>query len=703
MHCIAVFIYLLKRSATTALFVFLNLYASPQNIEWQVLSPETNAIVGNENLFVSAIVNNFEPSPDAIILLDDVPLDGSVKVSGNRISFVHVGMLRDGLHHLTIKTPAKNSHKPESYSWTFYVNKKTTQLPGQTIVPVKEHGGLNISGNLVADNRNTWLSGNGQALRQEPDYTRTVSLVMQAKYKNVEIPVRIFATTDNRFISQSSNFFQVGFHNKWLELDIGDINPNFDRLILTGVRVTGAKMKIKVGKSSFQAIYGDMVRQPLEGLLERYTPGIGFLPTTFVNDTQYILPGTYKRWILAGRAEIVSRKETLKFGFTGLKVKDKINSIQYGFQPKDNLVGGMDVTLKLFRKKLGLHSSIAVSGLTNDITYGTIRKDQFLPTFSINIPIDAEKYKDFLVINASTLPLTYANVKDAIALFSQVTYTNKFQALTIEYRNVGPLFYSLGNPFLRNNYAGITISDRFHFIQRKLNFNVSYQQYVNNLNQSLPQKVNTDVLNASMIITPNDKWPTVLVNYMSQNRNSEQEVKAAYALKDRLQNLLLNINYRKSFWSMDHNFRFSISYNNRKDLLQSSSETQFYNYMIGVSETISKLVTVNAEYGKTLVRNTTRENITNINTYSLFTDWQVKRDKLTASAGLTNNRVALTAFSPETYRLSVIGRLAYKFYKSMSIDVEGGYSPYKEKVIDVNNFDEKYVYVRYLYDFDFKL
>src|SRR5207237_2710421 len=137
-----------------------------------------------------------------------------------------------------------------------------------------------------------------------------------AKYKNAEIPVRMYMTSDNKYTSEPVNFYQVGFHNKRIELDAGDLNPNFDNLVLTGIRVRGAKLKLKVGKSSFQVLYGDMVHNPVEGSLAKYLPGTGLYPTTFANDSQYVSSGIYKRWMLGGRAEIVSRSENLKLGFT---------------------------------------------------------------------------------------------------------------------------------------------------------------------------------------------------------------------------------------------------------------------------------------------------------------------------------------------------------------------------------------------------
>jgi hypothetical protein len=215
-----------------------------QNPQWEILSPLSDSIVDNENLLVSVMLNNFEPSPDAQILLDNTPLPGMLKISGNRISFVYFGFLRDGLHRLTISSPISQLNKTESVSWNFYVNRKDVK-PNDKPFAAGQPGHFTLAGSLMADNRSTSLTGKGEALRQEPSYTRSVSLNMVARNGDAEIPVKIFATSDNRYTLQSNNFFQVGFHNKWLEIDAGDLNPNLDRLVLSGVRIRGASLKLK--------------------------------------------------------------------------------------------------------------------------------------------------------------------------------------------------------------------------------------------------------------------------------------------------------------------------------------------------------------------------------------------------------------------------------------------------------------------------
>lgn len=685
-------------------FVFFRAISQPvtmaQNPQWEILSPLAGAIVENENLLVSVMLNNYEPSPDATIFLDNTPLPGTLKISGNKISFVYFGFLRDGLHRLTINSPVDQHNKTESYSWNFYVNQKDT---GPLDRPVTERNEkLTVSGSLMADNRSTSLSGSGQKFRQEPAYTRSVSLVMDAKFKNSEIPVRIFATSDNRFTQQSNNYFQVGYHNKWMEMDLGDLNPNFDRLVLSGVRVSGASLKFKFGKSNVQMIYGDLVRQPIEGLLENYIPGAGFLPGTFISDSQYVVPGVYKRWITGARAEFGFRKENLKIGITGIKAKDKLGSIKYGLLPKDNLVGGVDLMMKLIKKSVTINANLASSALTNDISGGIFDREKFLEVFGTTTSIDPARYKDLLIINPTTIPGDYRYLKDGLAFYSQLNYSNKFQSFNAEYRSVGALYNSLGNPFLRNNYKGISVSEKFNIYQRKLIFNINYQHYKNNTNQGLQSTINSNILNAGFVISPHPRWPIVVLNYMMQDRKSSNEVKQAYALNDQLHNYLINVSYRKSFWGIDHNFRAFVNLNKRKDKIHPLGGLNYFNYMVGLNEGITSAFSIIADYGQTIIKNNQSDRLSGINTYSLFAEWQIHPQKVNTSLGISNNQVMSAIFSPQSYRLSAIFRVGYQFYRSMALDLEMGYSPYKEKLKEINDYVEQYVYLRYLYNFDFR-
>ena len=79
------------------------------------------------------------------------------------------------------------------------------------------------------------------------------------------------------------------------------------------------------------------------------------------------------------RMELGSPKDDIRVNASVFKAKDEVGSIQYGLAPKDNLVGGLDVVVKSFHKKLVVKAGAAMSILTTDITAGPITKRSWTP------------------------------------------------------------------------------------------------------------------------------------------------------------------------------------------------------------------------------------------------------------------------------------------------------------------------------------
>ena len=534
-------------------------------------------------------------------------------------------------------------------------------------------------------------------MRQEPDATRTVSLDAALKYRNAIMPVRLFATSNNTNSLQSMNYVQVGFINKWLEVEVGDLNPTVDNLVLSGVRVRGVKTKFKYGASSLQLYYG-LLNKAVEGSIENYVPGSGIVPANLVNDSQYVFPGTYKRSMMAARLETGDRSEIFKLGFNAFKAKDDTGSIKYGVAPKDNIAGGIDATIKLFKKSVVFHSGIAGSVFTNDISNGPVSKETLDTTFNIKIDFKPADYQDIIILNASTVPVLL-DPPDFLSYFGKLNYNNKYQSFSFEYRRNGALYNSLGAPFFRNNYEGFSVGDRFSFYKRKFTVGLNYQDYSNNLNNSLPSKVYTKAYRANVFINIKSKLPTLYVNYMYQERNGKSEIPSVLGIDDLLSNYMFNIGYNIKLWGIDHHFFAMLNVNDRRDNLRPNNQFIAHNTMFGITEKFSERHSAQASYGKTIVSGgSTDARITDYNTYNLSFDWQIKPGKYFASISMSNTNTLATISSNQSNRLSAILRGGYKFYKGMELNLEGGYQPFRDVTITVNNYNETYFYIRYTSD-----
>lgn len=668
-----------------------------QDIKWTA-TPAPDSLIGNQHLFASLSVTGYNFDEKNIrVVLDGELIAPLLRIKGDRLSFLSEGILADGRHRLEVKAVIKELGQPKTFSWHFFVNTRgreaaDTARPAAAMVKKED---WKLSGLVTAENRSTFLSGSGKHLRQEPSYTRAASLDMQLHKGNVVIPVKVLVTSDNRFTAQTQNYYQVGFRNKWLELDAGDMNPAVDRLVLTGVRLRGVRAMLKLKANSIQLFYGKM-NDAYEGRLEKYLPGAGVLPTNLINDSQFIVSGTYRRRMIALRLDFGGRKGIIKAGLTALKVKDDINSISYGLQPKDNIAIGSDIVAKLFKKTVTVSAGIAASMLTNDISYGVLDPKHFDSLYNITLHFDPQKFEKLIILNTSTIP-TYSGNRDFLAYYSQLAWSNAFHAFNFEYRKNGGLYYSLGNPFLRNNYNGFLVSERLNLLKRKANVSGSYQRFSNNLNGSFASKVNTSQFNGSVFANPGPQWPSFYLSYLRQSRRSREIVQAP-GIRDRIQNLLVTLSMNAQGRHVNNTFRATFNYNTRNDLLRPETGIVLYNYMAGWVLNMGPRYSLSADAGKLIIENHAKDKITDLFSYSLTGQWQSADQRVYASGGISNNRMLATLFTGGSKRMSVIARSGFKFLRDMAVDIEAGIQPYRETAHGINNFTERYIYLRYTYN-----
>ena len=107
------------------------------------------------------------------------------------------------------------------------------------------------------------------------------------------------------------------------------------------------------------------------------------------------------------------------------------------------------------------------------------------------IPFDPLAFEDIFILNTNMTPLVpydlnsglisgLINMPSSAFRFSiKGNYTNS--KILIEYRQIGPEYVTLGNPFLRNNTRQFTISDRASFLKNKLFINFGFKHLDNKI------------------------------------------------------------------------------------------------------------------------------------------------------------------------------------------------------------------------------
>ena len=176
----------------------------------------------------------------------------------------------------------------------------------------------------------------------------------------------------------------------------------------------------------------------------------------------------------------------------------------HGSTPSDNIIIGSDFKIKLDENKFIFYSGWAFSLINQDI-WDPILTAAMLDTLGeggdsntepeldgmmmgqeIPEDLDLVRYKNFFHFGLNQIPLIpidlsqgspglyeFLNMPSVAYDFGvDLNYLN--QKITVQYKQVGPQFYSLANPYLKKNFKEWLLSDRFSLIDKKLFFNMKY-------------------------------------------------------------------------------------------------------------------------------------------------------------------------------------------------------------------------------------
>jgi hypothetical protein len=92
----------------------------------------------------------------------------------------------------------------------------------------------------------------------------------------------------------------------------------------------------------------------------------------------------------------------------------------------------------------------------------------------------------------------------------------------LEYRQVGPEYVSLANPFLRNNARQLTISDRVSLMNRSLFLNFGFKHLDNKILRTTINPLNTNTFFMNMTFLSGPGMPSIIINYQSIGKNNEK-------------------------------------------------------------------------------------------------------------------------------------------------------------------------------------
>ena len=265
--------------------------------------------------------------------------------------------------------------------------------------------------------------------------------------------------------------------------------------------------------------------------------------------------------------------------------------------PEDNLVIGFDVGTIMDKRRLDFNFTWNVSFFNRDIWDGPMSLSEmdlalddsldgivgrqyddngivingglietkdlpdplgFSDLFTVNInmtplvPIDAISFDKHPIASIVNMPSSAFNMK--------LAGNYPLSKFVVEYRQVGPEFVSLGNPFLASNIREFLLTNRMALFDAKLMLTTGLKHRDNKILETVANPLNTNTVTMNLSFLPGAGAPSYVLNIQSISKNNEKEDldKIGDSFVDnrddnRSTNILLSLNYPVTYRSIKHN------------------------------------------------------------------------------------------------------------------------------------------------------
>jgi len=301
-----------------------------------------------------------------------------------------------------------------------------------------------------------------------------------------------------------------------------------------------------------------------------------------------------------------------------------------GRTPEDNIVVGFDIGTVRDKKRLKLDFSWNFSMHNRDIWDGPMTFSQLdtiiddtadgfiaqsydadgnVSTAGIDttqIPFDPSSFQNLFIYNINTTPLVpfdYISAKN----FPIATYINmpssafhfrlmgnyRINKFTMVYRQIGPEFVSLANPYLTTNIREFVFTNRLALIENKLLLSATYKYKDDKILFIVKEPLKTKTLVASFTFMPGLNAPSFVVNFQSIGKNnSKTELeKVGEEFQDlrqdsRTNNSFFSVTYPFATGVVKHNLNLNVNNIVNEDQLAGDRKKDYF-YQKSDSKTIS--------------------------------------------------------------------------------------------------------------------
>jgi len=142
----------------------------------------------------------------------------------------------------------------------------------------------------------------------------------------------------------------------------------------------------------------------------------------------------------------------------------------------------------------------------------------FSDLFTVNInmtplvPIDAISISEHPIASIVNMPSSAFNMK--------LAGNYPLSKFILEYRQIGPEFKSLGNPFLASNIREFLITNRMALLDAKLMLTTGFKHRDNKILETVANPLNTNTVTMNLSFLPGAGAPSYILNIQSISKNS---------------------------------------------------------------------------------------------------------------------------------------------------------------------------------------
>jgi hypothetical protein len=418
-------------------------------------------------------------------------------------------------------------------------------------------------------------------------------LQLLGSYGELRSHINLFLTSDEKKDRQPQNRYYASLEMPWFTLEAGDAYPLFPDLILSGKRVRGVTGEFRAGFFNLQATYGSVSRAidgtllevfPLDSLSSRQAedPTATYAPTTGTLWGKGE-PGTYARSLFAIRPSFGSG-ETFQIGFTWLNSRDDYTSINFGVRPKENIVLGSDLTLRLDGRRIEAGFQAAFSAFNSDISSGSFT-DAYVDTV---YPDDAGQIKqlrdllgNLITVNDYFRPLSleYPATVAAEARLALDYFGNYLRAA---YLFRGADYVTFGQTYLRTDIQGLNLSDRIRLIENTVYATIGYERLSDNTANTKPSTTVFSNLNFAVSYYPVTSLPSFTAGYTRYRNVNDVNPDSLLAINDVTNRLYLQSMYTFELGAQQ-TLLLNLSSSVRDDQARTDQDVNNFTALLGVT------------------------------------------------------------------------------------------------------------------------